>query len=645
MFNTTRTHKLRLLASASFICMLGATGQAFAADNSVKLKDVVVSANRTPTAVSNLGSSVTVVTSEDLEKSQAVTLEDALNDIPGLYVYSNGNSATNTRFRLRGFDSGRVLVLIDGVKIDNQASQMYDRPYNHLQATDIERIEVLKGSQSALYGSDAIGGVISITTKSGKGSGKLVQGTASTEIGTDVTRRISTSVFGEYNNFYYKLSGSAYGTHGHDSRRNVDPNESDGSRNVNYGAKLGADLITDYGYLDLLNIETNFNYQDGDAEYDTSSKPNDTDGFYNQITETAHLRLKADLFDGLLKNTFSISRLDSYTNARSYRNSGSQSQYWGDMQRYEYEGVLAPVENHTVVFGVEQERDHYRYNKKTGDVTSSHDNASLVNSSAYAQYGVDLFDKTLSLTFGGRQEFHDTFGQHTTYRGTASYLHQPTETRFHASYGTGFKAPTLKQALYNRHLAPGDLEPEESRGYDFGVEQSLMGGRLVMDVTAFNNRMTNQIESKGSGGNRYYVNIGSSRHMGMETSADFEATDELNFVLGYTYTQSRNNATGMAMEETPAHLASLRINYAPEEVEGLQTWVKVKAVSKTYDNSESPRNHVGGYAVWDLGAEYEIDSNFAVYGRVENLFDKNYGEMYNFNNAGIGASTGLRLKF
>ncbi len=638
---TIRFVSLRgLLCASVAVC---APGMALAAEN---LGEMVISANRVATEANKVGSAVTVITAEDLEKKQAATLEDVLKDVPGLYVYSNGNSRNNTRFKLRGFDSGRVLVLIDGVKIDNQASQMYDRPYNHLQAADIERVEILRGNQSSLYGSDAIGGVISVTTKSGKNSQKVFEGVASAELGSFVTRSSSLTAWGRYGDVYYKASGAGLATHGDDNRPKVPPSENDGARSMNYDVKLGIDALKDVGALDLLNVEGTFNRSRGDAEYDTVSSTTDTDGFIRQETDTGRVQVNAKMFDGLLDNTFAASRMDAYVVSRANRYSGTPNRYWGDLEKYEYQGALKPLDGHTLVFGMDQERDHFRTNTST-----ARQNASLVNSSVFGDYAVDLFEN-LTVSAGVRQYYHDTFGSNTTYRSTASYRIPETGTRIHGSYGTGFKAPTLVQALYNRATAVAagfdeTVDPEESRGYDVGLEQALFDDRLTVDVTFFNSRMTNAIESRGPAANRYYVNIGSVRNMGFETTADLDLTDEITVSGTYTYTQSRDNATGLQIDQMPVHQGSVRVSYAPQAVEGLDTWTRMNVAARSFDTPSTAigRKQVGGYATFDLGADYKIDKTFSVYGRVENLFDKDYGQMYGFENSGFGAYTGVRAKF
>jgi vitamin B12 transporter len=365
--------------------------------------------------------------------------------------------------------------------------------------------------------------------------------------------------------------------------------------------------------------------------------------------ETTLVQLNAKMFDGLLDNTLTASRMDAEVTVRSDRYSASApSRYWGDLQRYEYQGVLQPLEGHIFVFGADQERDHYR-----SHVRSSRENASLINSSVFGDYSIDLLDEKLTLGVGVRGYFHDTFGEHTTYRASASYRIPATGTRIHGSYATGFKAPTLKQALYNRDIAVGDgysaiIDPEESQGYDLGVEQTLLGDRLLMDVAFFNTRLKNAIETNGAhgSGDTYYINVGSVRSMGVETSLDFDVTDEWQIGATYTYTQSRDNGTGQQMEEMPVHQGSVRVSYAPYAVSGLDTWVRMNAAGRSFDTVRGQgRVTLSGYATFDLGANYEINNTFSVYGRVENLFDEEYCQMAGFENAGIAAHAGVRAKF
>ncbi len=615
------------------------------AQSTQNLGTMVISANRVETAADQVGSAVTVITAEELEKKQAVTLEDALKEVPGLYVYSNGNPQNRTRVSLRGQDAQHIVFLVDGVKIENQASSMYSNPYNHLQASDIERIEVLRGNQSALYGSDAIGGVVLITTKSGRDSAKMIEGETSVEAGSFQTNKETATLTGRIEDVYYKVAGSRFQTDGFDTTKKAGTNEKEASSSANLDMKVGADVLKDVGVIDLLNLEANHNHQHGWADYDTASAKNDSRSFLRQSTDTTRFQAKLDLFDGLLGNTFAFNRMDSdvYVSSRGIKSTSNPNRYFGELEKYEYQGTLRPVEDHTFVFGAEQERDHYRSQLSTA--TSSR-TESLVNSSVFVDWGMAFLDKALNINLGTREDFHDTFGDHNTYRGTVSYSIRSTGTRPHASYGTGFKAPMLVQLYGNS--GNETLKPEESRGFDVGVEQMLLDDRLRLDVTVFKTNMTNSIELPAMG-TSIYQNIASVRAMGVESSANFEISREWGISGTHTHTESRNNTTGAQTDYTPRHVASLRLDYAPDEVPGLRTWTRMSASTESdYAGtvySVDSRYGAGGYATWDVGADYAVDEMITVYGRVLNLLDKDYGQMAGYNKAGINGYAGVKVKF
>jgi vitamin B12 transporter len=636
--------RYRRVAALAAALSASVSAQALA-QSAQNLGTMVVSANRVETSADQVGSSVSVVTAEDLEKKQAITFEDALREVPGLYVYSNGNAQNRVRVNMRGMDFQHVVFILDGVKVENQASSMYDRPLAHLQASDIERIEVLRGNQSALYGSDAIGGVIVVTTKSGRNSQKMVEGEATAEAGSFQTYKTGATVRGRIDDVYYKVSGSRFDTEGTDIRKRVAPKENDGSSNAAVDLKLGADAVKNVGILDLLNFEASHNHEHGWAEYDNATSA-DVNSFLYQTTDTSRFQTKVNLFDGLLDNTFAVNRMDSYVYQGTRGANSAPNRYFGDLEKYEYQGTLRPVEDHTFVFGAEQERDHYRSQLSTA---TSNRTASQVNSSAFGDWGMAFLDQALNFNLGTRQDFHDTFGQHNTYRGTASYTVRSTGTRPHASYGTGFKAPMLVQ-LYGKSGTP-TLKPEESRGFDVGVEQLLLDDRLRLDVTVFKTDMTNAIVLVGGTVNGKYRNVGSTRAMGVENTASFDVTREWSLSATHTYLESRDNSDGEQLDETPRHVGSLRVDYAPDAVQGLRTWTRMSSATgnvSTITNmagNVTGRYGIGGYTTWDAGADYAIDQTFTVYGRVINLLDKDYGQMYGFNNAGISAYGGLRVKF
>lgn len=631
---------LRLALLASLPLSAFATA-AHAAEN---LGTMTISANRTATDVAQSGSSVTVITAEEIEKKQAVTALDVIKDVPGVLVSSYGGIGKGTMISIRGIREKGILILVDGIPTADVTSIDRSYDFTNLLADDIERIEVLRGNQSTLYGSSAVGGVISITTKTGKGSGKLATGSAGVEWGSYGTGKTNINARGESGGVYYSGSVGGLTTQGFDISRSG-PDEDDGYKNLSANLKLGADLVTNAGAIDRLNIEGVGRYLKAHNSIDTydfmTSSIADDDLETRTTEEAGRLALNLDLFRGVLANTLSVAQTRT---RRDYYDGGQRDMdvygtYDGEITKYEYQGTLKPIDDHTLVFGLDRQREHAALDNTYGPMT-----ASATNDGAYGNYILDLTDD-LTLTAGVRHDDHETFGGHTTWRTTASYRIPSTGTRFHGGYGTAFRAPSLYQ-LYapsdsfgNTNGNP-DLKPEESRGYDIGFEQSVLDDRVTFGSTFFNSRTQDAIDWQNGG----YVNIASARSFGFENTLGAEITDEITLNVNYTYLQSRDNETGQTLVVSPRHSGNARLTYSPSEVKELDTWVAARSATASYDPQGS-KSHVGGYILWDLGAAYAITDWASVYGRIENIADKTYQLRNGYEQAGRAGYVGMRAKF
>ena len=610
------------------------------------VEQVVVSANRVETPVSQVGSAVSVITAEEIEKSGATTALDALKDIPGTSISANGGIGTTTYLYMRGMGYKNILVLVDGIDIRDTSTSNGSPDMTNLLASDIERIEVLRGNQSTLYGSRAMGGVISITTKSGRTATKPLAGGVNVEAGSYRTLNTNANAYGRSGNVYYSGSVAGFSTGGFDISKIDAGRENDGYNNKSANLRIGADVARNVGALDLLNVEGMVRSLQDHLQYDASG-PRDANQLQRSTQDNGKFAVNADMFDGLLSNTFdatfSSTERDMYADEKRL---SSNSFYDGTIAKYEYQGTLHPLEDHVAVFGVDRTREHIRTDGQATAVT---------NDGYYANYQIGFLDKRLTLTAGVRTDDHQTFGDHTTYRGTAAYHIPSTDTRFHTSYGTGFRAPSLYElyaptTVYDMGWGPiayvignANLKPEESRGYDFGVEQSFLGGRINGDVTFFNNRMSNEIAYLDSSVG--YVNLSSSRAFGVESSLAARITDEVKLTGNYTYTQPRDNSTGNVSAGQPHHEGTLRVAYAPAEVQGLEVWGRGRFSTWRYDSYRTGSPYVGGWAVWDVGASYRLTDWASVYGRVENLFDKDYYTKGYYATPGLSGYAGVRMTF
>lgn len=612
-----------------------------AAEEAVKrLPDIVVSASRVPVTAQEVGSAVTVITGEDIERKQVRVVSDVLREVPGVAVSRSGTGGSFTQVRIRGAEGNQTLVIVDGVEV-NDPSGGSEFDFGNLLASDIERIEVLRGPQSALYGSDAIGGVINIITKKGRGP---VTGNLSVEGGSFRTGQASASVRGGGDWYHFSLGGTGFTTDGVPVAPESEGNdEADGNRNQTYNAKLGVSP------LENLEIELFGRFVKSTTETDPQPavagiiRTVDGDEETETIQRTGRAQVKYSLFDGawehILGAGINQDETDSFTNDMlTFEADGAKARYDYQTNIF-FETPTVAEATHSLTFLAEREDE--------SQVTRSAFGGSDLDITSYGyvgEYRVGLWDR-LFLSGSVRYDDNDIFENATTFRTTAAYLHEETGTRLHGSIGTGVKNPTLFELFgFGPNFVPNpDLQPEESRGWDIGAEQSFLKDRLIFDVTYFNNRITDLIQGAGNTA----VNLdGTSKIQGLEVTAKARIAEGLTFAGQYTYTEGQD-ANGLELVRRAKHLASANLAY--EFLDGrakLDVGVDYNGEQQDiqFSNFFAARTNVtlDDFVLVNVAASYELIEGVELYGRVENLLDEDYQEVLGFNNPGIGAFVGIR---
>ncbi len=240
-----------------------------------------------------------------------------------------------------------------------------------------------------------------------------------------------------------------------------------------------------------------------------------------------------------------------------------------------------------------------------------------------------MLDKKLTLTAGARQEDNQRVKKHNTYRATVGYYIPESGTRLHTSYGTGFYAPNLGQMYYPNNVGNEDLQPEKSRSFDIGVDQSVIKNKVDVGTTFFRTNVNDMIAyindakyiTAGNTSGSHYVNLASVCSEGIENTVTLHPSHELTITGAHTYARARDNTTDGVIQRSPRNTGSVRVTYAPDEVEGLSVWGKARAASWSKTSNTA---FVGGYTVVDFGSSYQVTDWAKVYGRVENLFDHHY---------------------
>lgn len=606
-----------------------------APENVEQLPEIVVSASRVPLEAEAVGSSVTVITAEEIARKQVRVVSDLLREVPGIAVHRSGTAGTLTAVRMRGSAHRHTLVLIDGVKVSDPSSigAIYD--FADLLAADIERIEILRGPQSGLYGSDAIGGVIHITTKKGHGP---VTANASVEGGSFGTGGFSAGIRGGSNGHHFSLGAAGLGTSGISI---AGGDEKDGYRNQTYSAKLGVRPAED------LDLELAGRYVK--ARVETDNVPTDNDDRTDSDQVMGRGRLRYSLLDGDWKHAFGAAL---HRTRRSVVSQWGTNEYDGRKTRFDYEtNLLFETEamadaSHAVTFVAEQEKN----SQKSGGLASE-----VTNYGYSGEYQLGLLDRLFlsgSLRYDDNKRFKDT----TTFRVTAAYVVDRSGTRFHGSYGTGVKNPTLSHLFqqFGRIGPNPDVEPEESQGWDIGVEQSLMEDRLSLDLTYFSNRPTNLIywndagtpydwQNPETGDDDFYDNLeGTSRIRGLELTLRATPAEGWNISAQYTCTDAKD-PDGQPLPRRAEHVASVNLGYSlPGGKAGVDLGIDYNG--KQLNLATDPVM-IDDFVLVNVAADYKLGEQVELFGRIDNLFDKDYEEVPGYRTTGIGFHAGVRGTF
>ncbi len=507
------------LAASAAIAACAAASPASSQSAQPSPLDVVVTPNRSPTDIQRTGSAVTVITGEEVRRANPGTLADVLRQSPGVATTGNGGPGGTAFASIRGAETRHTLVLIDGIRVGDTTSTGGEFNFANLVATDIERIEILRGPQSALYGSDAIGGVINIITRKGRGAP-----TASIQLegGSYGTGSVIASVSGGTRDFNYAfaLSGlttegfSAYGHRIAGLQQAYGPLDRDGNRRIAGTARFG------WRPSDTLEIEGGLyaGRQKGgyDAAFAGFGYLPDTPSQQEGRLATGYLRAKLSTLDGLLDHqlTLSGSRTERTLNDVQRYNFGfglteerNRYGFTGDRAGLEYQATLNLGAWGRTILGAGLEREQARFDTMpiaNSFQRASKDSYSRDAGSLFVLHQLTLADR-LDLSFGGRIDKVEDVRAFTTGRVTAAYSITETGTKLRASLGTGAKAPSLYQqfSIYapTRSGAPA-LNPEYSFGGDAGIDQSLFEGRLVLSATLFANRIRDLIGFDSTRGTR-----------------------------------------------------------------------------------------------------------------------------------------------
>lgn len=598
--------------------------------------EVVVTATRIPTPESQVASSITVITAAQIEARQLQTLPDVLRDVPGLNIVQTGGPGGQTSVFMRGTNSNHTKVFVDGIDVSDPSSPTALFDFGQFLAQDIAKVEVLRGPQSGLYGSDAIGGVINIITKSGSGPATLV---ARVEGGSFDTFNQSAGLSGSLDAFNY----TANIEHFHSGETPVTPLDllAPGERriddyydNLTASTKLGFNVTDSFDvglvgrYTDTHLRNTGENYDTFPGTPDSAQSDGDTHQYYTR--GTAHLVL----FDGFFDQTLGVAYSDIKTHETSP--DGPPSDYSGDRLKLDWQGNLKLSNDEILILGAEHEKDEIS-NPVAASTTINSGYTEL--QSAFSQN----FFNTLSLRYDDNQQF----GSKVTFRVAPAYLIEETGTKLKASVGSGFKAPTLSEMYQNfpayDFYGNPNLKPESSVGYDVGFEQRVADS-LQFGVTYFRNNIKNLIADNATFTS--YANIGRAMTDGVESFIAYQPTRTLRLRADYTYTQAFDQILNQELLRRPKHKASITAQWQATDKFSLSP--SVLYVGSWIDGNRDfsiPRLATAGYTVANIAANYDLSGTLSIFARIDNMFGRQYEDPVGFQRPGRGAYAGIKAKF
>jgi vitamin B12 transporter len=594
---------------------------------------VVTTPTRLPTPQSEVASSITVIPSEEIERKQERTLPDALKDVPGLNVIQTGGPGGQTSVFIRGANPNQTKVFIDGIDATDPATGTFN--FEHILTWDIDRVEIVRGPQSGLYGADAIGGVVNIITKTGTGPaqfGGSIEGGSFGTFNQNAGVRGSLERFNYYVDFAHWNSSDTPVTPsdilplGRQANDNSYDNKTLSSRfGINLADNFDIGLVT--RYIDTSLLFTGDDFLGPEALRSTEA---DQQLF---TRGTAHLVS----FDGVFDQTAGI----SYTkfNQRDFdpnTPSALASFFNGDRLKADWQGNLNLMPGQVLTLRAEHQRDEI-----TVPIAEITDNA--VMAQLQSGFGERFFNAA-----SVRYDNYDTFGGKTTFRIAPALLFPKADSKLKGSVGTGFKAPTLAELFQNfpsfNFFGNPNLKPETSIGFDLGFEQALLEKRLQFGATYFHNNIDNLININNTATS--FENVGRATTYGVESFVTYTPWEPLTLHADYTFTIAKDDILDQELLRRPKNKASLDAAWHITEK-------AVLSATLLYVGPWVDANRIGtvtglqanGYTLVNLAGSYDLGNGLTAYARINNLLDRHYQNPIGFLQPGLGVYAGIRVAF
>ena len=583
--------------------------------NSSEIENITIRSTRIPAGAKDIGSSLYIISEDQIKARGFKDAIDAISSAPGVTSKQNGSFGGVGTIRIRGASSSQTLVLVDGVPVNDSSSPAGGYNFEYLNTSNIQSIEVLKGSQSTLWGSDAIGGVINIYTKQPESTSFG----ASAEIGSFGLKRGSADINFAGSNSRFRVSTSKTSVDGISKADEKDGNsEDDGFESESYSMSGSIDL-------DSLILKGSLSYMESQVEYDSygfatgvqdGDERSNTDEFIGSISAIF------DLFDDKLQNSIFISQSD--INRDYYSNGSFSFGAEGKRELIRYQGNIEVNEFNKIAFGLESEESKVDVDESTID-------------GSFLLYEFRPNSKIIIST-GIRNDEHEGFGSKTTRRISGTF--KPSDNLIiRSSWGEGFKVPTIFQSTYfccGATSANSSIRPETSTSYDFGFELFFNEMNSNFSITYFDQDINDQINfSFGVGG---YENIDKVNSEGFEIALDYQVSKLMSFYLNYSYIDSVDG-NGSSLFYVAKDSGEAGLIYEPNNSFS-------GSIIARYNGSESSSyGKIDSWIRFDVNGSYKLSGTNELYFRIENLLDEEYQQIFGYGTPERSGFIGLRSKF
>lgn len=620
---------------------------------------VIVTATRAPTPIDQVASSVTVLDKAAIDRAQDIGVTELLLRTPGVSIARNGGYGTSTSLRIRGAESEQTVVVIDGVKLNDPSSTGGGYNFANLLVGDSSRIEVLRGPQSILWGSQAIGGVVNVVTALPQ---EELEGSFDIEAGSRQTVNARAAVGGKTGPVTWRLGGTSFSTDGISA---LSPafggKEKDGYTNRTLTGRVEIALT------DNISADVRGYYGRGKTDidgFDPITFANaDTPEYSLNREFVGYAGLNVALLDGRFRNRIGYGYTD--TDRDNYNPAQQRALTFdaaGKNERFEYQGSFAITDTWTALFGAENERSRFTSVSPSASLAVPIPDPARGKAEITSFYG-QLSGQIISgLTVNGgiRHEDHSRFGGKTLFAGGAAWA-LPTGTVLRASYGEAFKAPSLYQ-LFSEYGNTA-LNPERAHGWEAGAEQHLFDDLLTIGATYYERTTTDQIiynscstgttqplcYMPGSGLFRfgYYNNVSRAEARGIEAQGSFKLSDRLIIDGNYSWAVAEDRSPGSRnfgkwLARRPRETANGSISYSFPF--GFTAGAAIRWSGKSYENATNTTK-LDDYTLVDLRAEMAVSKSFTLFARAENLFDEHYMTAYRYGSLGRSIYAGIRGRF